>query len=91
MATRAPILLPRAPRSAETTGADPTVERGVEEVTAAILLVADRRPSTVLVCNLAHCMLVVDSVRELAVEAGVDLDLIARPDGRGHDIAVRAR
>jgi len=68
-----------------------TLEREIEEVTGAILLVTDRRHSRVLVCNLAHCAAVVDAVQVLADEAAVDIELIARPDGHGCDIAVRGR
>jgi len=70
---------------------DRTIEREIEEVTGAILLVTDRRQSRVLVCNLAHCAAVVDAVQALADEVGVDIELIARPDGHGCDVAIQGR
>lgn len=67
------------------------VELAIEEVTAAILLASERRPSKVLVCNLAHWASAVDSARALADEVDVDIEFIARADGRGRDIVVRGR
>ena len=67
------------------------IELAIEEVTAAILLASERRPSKVLVCNLAHWAAVVDTVQALADEVAVDIEFIARADGRGRDIVVRGR
>ncbi len=70
--------------------ADP-FDRDVAELTSAILYVAERRASTLEVCNLRQCVRAVEAVRALADAWGVELELIPRPDRRGCDVAVRAR
>jgi hypothetical protein len=67
------------------------IDREVAELTSAILFVAERRASTVEVCNLRQCTSAVEAVRALADASGVELELLQRPDGRGCDVAVRAR
>jgi hypothetical protein len=67
------------------------MDRAVAELTGAILFVAERRSSTLKVCNLGRCVSAVEAIRALADASGVELELLPRPDGRGCDVAVRAR
>ena len=67
------------------------VEQAFEELAAAILLVSSGRFPQVLITNLGHCDEAIDAKRQMANTAGVDLVPIARSDGRGCDVAVRAR
>jgi hypothetical protein len=67
------------------------MDRAVAELTSAVLFVAERRSSTLKICNLGQCVSAVEAVRALALASGVELQLLPRPDGRGFDVAVRAR
>ncbi len=67
------------------------LDRECGEVTGAILAVAGGRISQIVLCNLRHCVPILEALRREADELAVDLALVARPDGRGYDIAVRRR
>jgi hypothetical protein len=67
------------------------MDRAVAELTSAVLFVAERRSSTLKICNLRKCASAVEAVRALADASGVEVELLPRPDGRGSDVAVRAR
>jgi hypothetical protein len=70
---------------------DLETERAIEELTGAILLVSGGRFPTVVITNLARCREAMAATRAKADEAGVVLEPIARVDGDGCDVAVRAR
>ncbi len=70
---------------------DVEIERATEELTGAILLVSGGRFPAVVISNLPHCREAIEATRAMADEAGVDLEPIARTDGRGCDVTVRAR
>jgi hypothetical protein len=84
------VGLAEAGRAART-HPDPEIERAIEELTGAILLVSGGRFPAVVITNLARCREAIETTRTLADEAGVDLEPIARSDGHGCDVAVRAR
>ncbi len=68
-----------------------TLERESNEVLAALLAVSKWRSLRVVVCNLVRPAVVVESLRGVAAELGLDLELVGIPDGPGFDVAVRAR
>jgi hypothetical protein len=70
---------------------DPEAARAIGELTGAILLVSGGGFPAVVITNLARCQEAIEAMRAMADEAGVDLEPIARLDGDGCDVAVRAR
>jgi hypothetical protein len=70
---------------------DAEIERACRELTGAILLVSGGRFPAVVITNLEHCWEAIRMTLQLADESGVDLVPIARPDGSGCDVSVRAR
>lgn len=70
---------------------DLEARRAVDELTGAIFLVSERRVRAVVITNLAHCQEAIEATSGLADESCVDLERIARLDGDGCDVAVRAR
>jgi hypothetical protein len=70
---------------------DEEVERACRELAGAILLVSSGRFPAVVITNLEHCWEAIRATLPLADGSGVDLVPLARPDGSGCDVSVRAR
>lgn len=68
--------------------ADRRMDRGEEEIVAAILLVAERRVPSVVISNLPDSDTLVASLESMAAGVGVAMDRLARLDGSGHDVRI---